>query len=135
MALLAGAAAFRFESRPVFSLALSTFAAWRGVSVGMLGFTFLPEASAVRWNAILCGVLFAGLGFVLKRTRRKAHFEPVAVHLGWLLILGGIAAGSRARGSPGPPRCSWPARAWRPARTGSAAFRFSPLAWLRPMPG
>lgn len=93
VALLTGAAAFRYDSRPAFSLALSTFAAWRGVSVGMLGFTLLPETSAIRWNAILCGALFAGLGFVLKRTRRKPHFEPVAVHLGWLLILGGIAAG------------------------------------------
>jgi hypothetical protein len=93
MALLTGVAAFRYDSRPAFSLALSTFAGWRGISVGMLGFTLLPETSAVRWNAILCGVLFAGLGLVLKRTRRKPHFEPVAVHLGWLLILGGMASG------------------------------------------
>jgi hypothetical protein len=93
MAILTGLAAFRYDSRPAFSLALSTFAAWRGVSVGMLGFTFLPETSALRWNAILCGAIFAGLGFALKRTRRKPHFEPVAVHLGWLLILGGLASG------------------------------------------
>jgi Predicted membrane protein (DUF2157) len=93
MALLTGVAAFRYDSQAAFSLALSTFAAWRGVSVGVLGYTFLPEVSAVRWNAILCGVLFAGLGLVLRRTRRKAHFEPVAVHLGWLLILGGMASG------------------------------------------
>lgn len=93
MALLTGVAAFRYDSQPAFSLALTTFAAWRGISVGVLGITLLPEVSAVRWNAILCGVLFAGLGFVLKRTRRKAHFEPVAVHLGWLLILGGLASG------------------------------------------
>lgn len=93
MAILTGVAAFRYDSQAAFSLALSTFAAWRGISVGVLGITLLPEVSAVRWNAILCGVLFAGLGFVLKRTRRKAHFEPVAVHLGWLLVLGGIASG------------------------------------------
>lgn len=97
MALLTGVAAFRYDSRPAFSLALSTFAAWRGVSVGVLGFTFLPETSALRWNAILCGVLFAGLGFVLKRARRKPHFEPVAVHLGWLLILGGLVSGLAER--------------------------------------
>ncbi len=93
VAVLTGAAAFRYDSRPAFSLALSTFAAWRGVSVSFLGATFLPEASAVRWNAIACGALFAGLGFVLVRARRKAHFEPVAVHLGWLLILGALASG------------------------------------------
>lgn len=93
VALFAGAAAFRFDSLPVFSLALATFAAWRGVSVGVLGITFLPEASAVRWNAIACGVLFAVFGLVLTRTRRKPHFAPAAVHLGWLLILGGLASG------------------------------------------
>lgn len=93
VAILTGVAAFRYDSRPVFSLALSTFAAWRGVSIGVLGVTFLPEASAVRWNAIACGALFAGLGAVFVRARRKAHFEPVAVHLGWLLILGALAWG------------------------------------------
>jgi hypothetical protein len=93
VAVLTGIAAFRYDSRPVFSLALSTFAAWRGISVGILDATFLPESSAVRWNAIACGALFAGLGFVLVRARRKAHFEPVAVHLGWLLILGALGSG------------------------------------------
>jgi len=95
MALLAGVAAFRFDSRMIFSLSLSTFAAWRGVSA------FLPSSGlwngsgdAVRWNAIACGVLFAILGFALARTDRKAHFEPVAVNLGWLLVLGGIGSGT-----------------------------------------
>jgi hypothetical protein len=93
VALLAGVAAFRFYSRPAFSLALSTFAAWRGVSASHLGAAFGADATAVRWNAIACGVLFAGLGLVLVRARRKPHFEPVAVHLGWLLILGALASG------------------------------------------
>jgi hypothetical protein len=47
----------------------------------------------VRWNAIACGAFFAVLGFALQRTGRKAHFEPVAVTLGWLLILGALASG------------------------------------------
>ena len=47
----------------------------------------------MRWNAIGCGVLFAVLGFFLKRKGRKAHFEPLAVTLGWLLILGGLGSG------------------------------------------
>jgi hypothetical protein len=93
MALLTGAAAVRFDSRVIFSLALSTFAAWRGVSVAFFGATLLNETTAVRWNAIGCGVLFVVLGLVLARTDRKAHFEPVAVNLGWLLVLGGLAAG------------------------------------------
>jgi len=95
VSLFTALAAFRFDSRVVFSLALSTFTAWRGVSVAVLGGHVLWGRSedAVRWNAIACGVLFAVLGFVLKRTGRKAHFEPVAVTLGWLLILGGMASG------------------------------------------
>ena len=94
VALLAGALAFRFDSRVVFSLGLSTFAAWRGVSAGRIGEgLFALRGDAVRWNAIACGALFVALGFVLERLGRKPHFEPVATHLGWLLILGGLASG------------------------------------------
>jgi len=93
VAALAGAAAFRFDSRVVFSLALSSFAAWRGVSLADAGAAAVSATGPWRWNAIACGILFAGLGLGLARARRKAHFEPVAVHLGCLLALGGIAAG------------------------------------------
>ncbi len=93
VALLTGVAAFRFDSQPAFSLALSTFAAWRGLSIGVLGATLLSADTAVPWNAVGCGALFAAGGLALTRLRRKAHFEPVAVHLGWLLILGGMGAG------------------------------------------
>jgi len=94
VSLLTGLAAFRFDSRVVFSLALSTFAAWRGVAVSHLGTgIWSGEANAVRWNGIACGVLFVVLGLALKKGGRKAHFEPVAVHLGWLLILAGLASG------------------------------------------
>jgi len=101
VALLTGVAAFRFDSRIVFSLSLSTFAAWRGVSAGRLGSILWAHAGAVRWNAIACGVLFAVLGVVLVRTRRKAHFESLAVHLGWLLILGGLGSGMTESGQTG----------------------------------
>lgn len=100
VALLAGLAAFRFDSRIVFSLALSTFAAWRGVSVAGVGEgVFDGSDDAVRWNAIACGVLFVGIGLALARKDRKAHFEPVAAHLGWLLILGGLASGMAESGT------------------------------------
>jgi len=95
VAVLTALAAFRFDSRVVFSLALTTFAAWRGVSVAWFGPGLLWDRaeSAVRWSSIACGVLFVVLGFLLKRMDRKAHFEPLATHLGWLLIFGGLASG------------------------------------------
>ncbi|HEY0515193.1 MAG TPA: DUF2157 domain-containing protein [Thermoanaerobaculia bacterium] len=97
VAVFTALAAFRFDSRVVFSLALSTSAAWRGVSVAHFGSKLLDgwfdTGDKVRWNAIACGALFVVLGFVLARTGRKAHFEPVATHLGWLLILVSLASG------------------------------------------
>jgi hypothetical protein len=91
---LAGLAAFRFDSRVAFSLALGTFAAWRGVALADAATSRAWDAAGTwRWNAIACGILFAGLGLGLAHWRRKAHFEPVAVHLGCLLALGGIAVG------------------------------------------
>ncbi len=86
--------AVRYDSRSVFSLALSTFAAWRGLSVSIFEKQlWLTTSDLVRWNAIGCGVLFALLGRYLIRSGRKPHFEPVAVHLGWLLILGALVSG------------------------------------------
>ena len=96
VALFYAALALRFDSRLVWSLALSSFAAWRGVSVRFLErepWNWWGDPG-VRANAILCGVGFALLGWLLKRYGRKAHFEPVAVHLGWLLVLGGLADGA-----------------------------------------
>ena len=97
VAVFTALAAFRFDSRVVFSLALSTFAAWRGVSVAWFGSKALDGWGAagdpVRWNAIGCGVLFVLLGFAMARTGRKAHFEPVATYLGWLLLLASLASG------------------------------------------
>lgn len=94
VSLLYAAAAFRFDSRVVWSLALTTFAAWRGVAVTYLApHIWARGGEVVRWNAFACGVAFCLLGWALKRADRKAHFEEVAVHLGWLAILGSLAAG------------------------------------------
>jgi hypothetical protein len=94
VAVLAVAAAYRFDSRAVLSLGLSSFAAWRGVAVS-LSFASSGAASepAVRWNALACGALFIGDGILSVRTRRKAHFEPVYVTLGLLLVFGGLLSG------------------------------------------
>ncbi len=96
VSIVAGAASVRYDSPIVFSLALLTFAAWRGVSVAMLERSFwhaADTASALRANAIGCGVAFLLLAAALVRLQRKAHFEPVAVHAGWILVLGALASG------------------------------------------
>jgi hypothetical protein len=88
--------AFRFDSRTVFALALTTFAAWRGVaatSVERSLFGFFDDTDAVRLNALACGLIFVVLGRELARRGLKPHFEPTAAHLGWLLILQAIAWG------------------------------------------
>jgi len=87
--------AIRYDSRVVFTMALSTFVAWRGVSAATLerSLWYSGEAGAVRANALACGALFLLLGGVLRARLFKAHFEPVAAHLGWLLILAAPLSG------------------------------------------
>jgi len=88
--------AFRFDSRSLFGLSLTTFAAWRGVaatSVERSLFGFFDDANVVRLNALACGLAFVIIGGVLLRRRLKAHFEPIATYIGWLLILQSIAWG------------------------------------------
>lgn len=86
--------AIRYDSRMVFSLALSTFAAWRGVSVSLIEKPIWQAGmQSLRWNAIGCGAVFVLLARYLVCSRRKAHFEMVALSLGWLLILGALFSG------------------------------------------
>ena len=87
--------AYRFDSRAVLSLALSAFAAWRGVSAG-IAFESGREAALadIRWNAIGCGVLFIAAGAYSVRSRRKPHFEIVYVIAGLLLLFGGLLSGA-----------------------------------------
>jgi len=89
-------AAYRFDSRTVLSLALSTFAAWRGVSA-TLPFSSAGHGTgagaAIRANALGCGVFFVAVGILSVRLRRKAHFEGVWTTLGMLLLFGGLLSG------------------------------------------
>jgi hypothetical protein len=105
VALLYFAAAYRFDSRTVLSLALSTFAAWRGISAALpfSSAAHLAGAAAVlRANALGCGILFIALGILSVRLRRKAHFEAVWTTMGLLLLFGGLLSGVFQIGS------SWP---------------------------
>ena len=84
--------AVRFDSKTLFSLALTSFAAWRGVSIAGVATPWGGVADSDRLfvEALACGVLFIVLGKLLERNRIKAAFEPAAVWLGWLLIVGAL---------------------------------------------
>lgn len=96
---IAFVAAYRFDSAAVLSIALSAFAAWRGVAVrSALGFLFRDGGSRIRFNAIACGLLFLAGAAASVRARRKAHFEPVWGNLGCLLLFAGLLTGALGPG-------------------------------------
>lgn len=101
VSLLCLLAAFRWDSAVALGLALTSFAAWRGVSVNVLRGAFgsgRPEET--RWNAVLCGLVFVALGLALVRAGKKPHFEEVWVNFGLVLLLGGLLSGVFGERSP-----------------------------------
>jgi Predicted membrane protein (DUF2157) len=114
LAVVAFALAYRFDSRSVLSLALTSFAAWRGVSVSLTAAVGSGgSAPAIRLNAMACGSLFLAGAAASVRLRRKAHFEGVYTTLGLLLVLGALVSGAwmaSERWLPGLGRR--PERAW-----------------------
>ena len=83
------ALAVRFDSTSLFSLALTSFAAWRGVSISMLApWAGVPDPDRFMVEALLCGVAFLAIGKLLESVRFHSRFEPAASWLGWLLIFG-----------------------------------------------
>jgi hypothetical protein len=86
-------AAYRFDSRAVLTLALTSFAAWRGVEVGMR-FEGLGSPGLTRLNAIGCALLYLAAGALSLKLRRKPHFEPVYVTGGLVLLFGAMLTGA-----------------------------------------
>ena len=90
-------AAYRFDSRAVLTLALTSFAAWRGVAVEMpfgdSHYGSAGSAGELRANAIACGILYVAVGLLSARARRKAHFEPVWTASGTILAFLGVLTG------------------------------------------
>lgn len=94
LSLIQFAFAFRFDSRAILSLALASFAAWRGVALSFPGgVLFGRHEEAIRVNALVVGALFLAVGILLRRAGRKTHFEPALGNLGLLLLLGATIAG------------------------------------------
>ncbi len=94
VALFYGALAYRFDSRMLLSLALASFAAWRGVSLSLAHASLgAGDDARLRAEALATGALFAAVGIVAARAGKKTHFEDVWVNAGVLLVLGGLLSG------------------------------------------
>jgi hypothetical protein len=87
-------AAYRWDSLIVLGLALSTLAAWRGVSVSLVsGSLGAGNPAELRWNALALGALSVVLAALSVRLERKSHFEEVYGNAGLLLLLGALVSG------------------------------------------
>jgi hypothetical protein len=85
------ALALRFDSTSLFSLALTSFAAWRGVSIVFLApWGRAADSDRLFVEALICGVIFLAIGKLTESTGFHPRFEPVAAWLGWLLIFGAL---------------------------------------------
>lgn len=95
MSIVTGALAIRFDSTVAWTLALSTFAAWRGVKVSPAGFgqTLESGGDSIRWNLLFCAIVFAAIGLLAERFGRKAHFEPATTFLAALAAGISMASG------------------------------------------
>jgi hypothetical protein len=87
-------AAYRWDSRVVLSLGLSTLAAWRGVSVSVMARSLgAGDAGELRVNAVVLGLLYVIAAVLSVRLDRKAHFEEIFGNAGLLLLFGGLVSG------------------------------------------
>lgn len=95
--------AVRYDSRAVLSLALASFAAWRGVALSFPSVAAAGDSGqAIRLNALVVGAVFSAVGSLLARSGRKAHFEPAFGNLGLMLLLGATVSGAWAGGASAP---------------------------------
>lgn len=90
-ALVFGALAYRFDNRFVLSLALSTLAAYLGLTLSLF-----DDASSdrLRIMAMLYGAFLLALGWVLYRAQIKRHFFDVYLQLGANAVLAAAAFGA-----------------------------------------
>ena len=94
VAVFYGFLAYRFDSKMLLSVALASFAAWRGIAVRLMGTSLgAGDPARLRIEALACGALFVALGVAAARRQRKPHFEDVYVNAGLLLVFGGLLSG------------------------------------------
>jgi hypothetical protein len=87
-------AAYRWDSRTVLGLALTSLAAWRGISLSLTSVSLgLGHADDLRANAIALGLGYLALAVLSVRLERKPHFEEVFGNAGLLVLLGALVSG------------------------------------------
>jgi hypothetical protein len=87
-------AAYLWDSRTVLGLALTTLAAWRGISISLLsGALWRSDVGDLRANALAMGALYMAAAALSALLKRKAHFEEVYANAGLLLFLGTLVSG------------------------------------------
>jgi len=88
-------AAYLWDSRTVLGLALTTLAAWRGISVSLVsGSLWNIHSDDLRENALVLGVVYVAAAALSVLLRRKPHFEAVFANAGLLLLLGALVSGA-----------------------------------------
>jgi hypothetical protein len=91
-------AAYRWDSRTILGLALTTLATWRGISHALIsGSVWRGDVGDLRANAVLLGSLYVVAAWYSVRMKRKAHFEEVFANAGLLLLLGALVSGVLGR--------------------------------------
>lgn len=88
--------AYRFDNRFVLSLALSTLAAWFGITTSRWAF-FSASADSLRRNALIYGALAAGSGAWLHRLNIKRHFTETYFHVATNIIFVALVSGVAER--------------------------------------
>jgi hypothetical protein len=101
VAVIALLAAYRWDSRAVLGLALTSLAAWRGLTLGPIPGVMAPGSpDELRANALAVGTVYVAAAALSARLGRKAHFEPVLAVAGLLLVLGALVSGALLASGP-----------------------------------
>ena len=86
-------AAYLWDSRTILGLALTTLAAWRGVSISLAS-AWKSQPDDLRENALVIGVVYVVAAALSVWLGRKAHFEAVFANAGLVLVLGALMSGA-----------------------------------------
>jgi len=86
-------AAYRWDSPIVLGLAITTLAAWLGVSLNLVSLV-AHGGGRLRANALALGALYVAAAVLSVRLDRKPHFEAIYANAGLFLILGALVSGA-----------------------------------------